>query len=45
MLLDRAQEMVGSIGAEQFLGTLDLFVEVPDRLHQQFGASQRGLAV
>jgi hypothetical protein len=45
MLLDRAQEVVRSIGAKQFLGTFDLFVEVPDRLHQQFGASVRGLGV
>jgi hypothetical protein len=38
MRIDRAQEEVRSIGAQQFLGALDLFVEEPDRLRQQFGA-------
>jgi hypothetical protein len=45
MLLDRTQEEVGSIGAQQLLGALDLFVEMPDRLRQQFGAGSRSLVV
>jgi hypothetical protein len=45
MFLDRAQEKVDPIGAQQFLGALDLFVEEPYRLRQQFGAGLRSLAV
>jgi hypothetical protein len=45
MLLDRTQEEVGSIGAQQFLGALDLFVEEPDRLRQQSGARLRSLRI
>jgi hypothetical protein len=45
MRFDRAEEVVRSIGAQQFLGALDLFVEEPDRLRQQFGAGLRRLGV
>jgi hypothetical protein len=36
MRIDRTQEDVGSIGAQQLPGALDLFVEEPDRLRQRF---------
>jgi hypothetical protein len=45
MLIDRTQEEVRRIGAQQFLGALDLFVEEPDRLRQQFGAGLRRFGV
>jgi hypothetical protein len=45
MRLDCAQEVVRSISAQQFLDAFDLFVEVPNRLHQRFGVSPRCLAV
>ena len=43
MRMDRTQEEVGPIGAQQLLGALDLFVEEPDRLRQQFGTGLRRL--
>jgi hypothetical protein len=43
MRLDRAKEVVRSIGAQQLLGALDLSVEEPDGPYQQFGVSLRRL--
>ena len=44
MRLNRTQEMARWIAAQQLAGALELFVEEPNRLHQQFRVSLRGLA-
>ena len=43
MRINRTQEEVRSIGAQQLLGALDLSVEELNRLRQQFGAGLRCL--
>jgi hypothetical protein len=43
MRINRTQEKVSSIGSQQLIGVLDLFIEEPDRLRQQFGAGLRCL--
>jgi hypothetical protein len=45
MRLNRTQEMARWIAAGQLPGALDLFVEEPNRLHQQFRVSLHGLGV
>jgi hypothetical protein len=44
MRFNRTQEMARWIAA-QLPGALDLFVEEPNRLHQQFRVSLHGLGV
>jgi hypothetical protein len=45
MRLYRTQEMAHWIGTGQFPGAFDLFVEQPNRLHQQFRVGLSSLGV